>query len=154
MRALYALSGYSVRNNVHNGDRTPCKIEAADIRLCQRLLTNLCLTLNLHLMKKTTVIATGVYLLSDVMICFRVFVALCQAAFNLLDIFCRWQLLRINAPADEHITDSCVVVDMFLLDSFGRMRFLACWHLHFERRDNKHSELATCPYEGERHRSR
>ena len=50
------------------------------------------------------------------MICFRVFVALCQAALNLLDIFGRWQLLWIYAPADEHITDSCVVVDMFLLN--------------------------------------
>ena len=46
---------------------------------------------------------------------YRIFVSLCQAALNFLDIFCRWQLLRINAPADEHITDSCVVIDMFLL---------------------------------------
>ena len=50
------------------------------------------------------------------MICFRVFIALCQAALNFLDIFGWWQLLRINTPADEHITDSCVVVDMFLLN--------------------------------------
>ena len=58
----------------------------------------------------------GVYLLSDVMICFSIFVSLCQAALNFLDIFGWWQLLRINTPADEHITDSCVVVDMFLLN--------------------------------------
>ena len=50
------------------------------------------------------------------MICFSVFVSLCQAALNLLDILGRWQLLWIYAPADEHITDSCVVVDMFLLN--------------------------------------
>ena len=49
------------------------------------------------------------------MIRFSVFVSLCQAAFNFLDIFGWWQLLRINTPADEHITDSSVVVDMFLL---------------------------------------
>ena len=49
------------------------------------------------------------------MIRFSVFVSLCQAALNLLDILGRWQLLWIYAPADEHITDSCVVVDMFLL---------------------------------------
>ena len=50
------------------------------------------------------------------MIRFSVFVSLCQAALNLLDILGRWQLLWIYAPADEHITDSCVVVDMFLLN--------------------------------------
>ena len=49
------------------------------------------------------------------MICFRVFVSLCQAALNLLDILGRWQLLWIYAPADEHIADSSVVVNMFLL---------------------------------------
>ena len=77
------------------------------------------------------------HLLSDIMICFCVFIALCQAAFNLLDIFGRWQLLRINAPTDEHITNSCVVVDMFLLDSFGRMRSLACESRHFGQSDSR-----------------
>ena len=87
--------------------------------------------------KMTTVIATGVYLLSDVIICFRVFVSFCQAAFNLLDIFGRWQLLWIYAPADEHITDSCVIVNMFLLDNFGRMQSLVCVSHHSAQSDSR-----------------
>ena len=68
------------------------------------------------------------------MICFRVFVALCQAALNLLDIFGRWQLLWINTPANEHITDCCVVVDMFLLN--GGLS-VACVSHHFGQSDSR-----------------
>ena len=42
----------------------------------------LCLTLNLHIMENANRHHDGVYLLSDVIICFRVFITLCQAARN------------------------------------------------------------------------